>query len=710
LVDGSYLAEFLLKKEYEVFGLYRRTSSDVYERIHHLRDKITMIGGDLTDSISITRAIKQTKPDEIYNMGAQSFVPASWDQSLATTNINSIGPVRILEAIKQLNPKIKFFQASSSEMFGKVQESPQVETTPFYPRSPYGISKVYAYWATVNFRESYNLHASNGISFNHECLSENTPLIIRNKLTKKIAVRRIKDIKKAKRKGKNIQQWQLNNLEIWDGTDFVDFLFLTATKRKQDEDFHCKILNTRHGLVETTNHHNILLSDKTKIKSRNIKKGDKLLHGEFPKDDNISCFSKEESMFIGMLVGDGYISAEGKSKFSNNNKDIIKIFKKLWLNVGMGTSKSRDYRTEYGKVFQTSLYGNPSYLRFIREEIYTFDGFKKIPDKILNATSKIKLAFLVGYNMCDGLKSNPCVYEFKNFKTNSVLLAQGLLFLISQTTKQDFNITFEENKKHYGYYSINLLSTTDNLVKEEKVKELSNQGLSQGSINLETGISRTFISKIQNGKHACLIHHLSKEKEEVKKILYHKNQPEWVYDIETKSGKLMAGLGTMVVSNSPRRGKQFVTRKISHSVAKIKQGYQDCLSLGNLNSKRDWGHSKDYVESFWLMLQQDRPDDYVISTGETHSVREFVEEAFKLIDMPITWEGEGTNEVGKFENKTLVKIDPKYYRPAEVDLLLGNPQKAKEKLNWEPKITFKDLVKEMVEADLKVTSTEARDR
>ena len=316
--DGYYLAKFLLSQNYDVYGMYRRSSLEVEERIFELRDKITIIEGDLVDVPSLINILKRINPDEVYNLAAQSFVPASWSQAVSTAQITGVGVLNILEAIRLTNPGIKFYQASSSEMFGKIQEMPQTEKTPFYPRSPYGISKLFGYWTTINYRESYGIHASNGILFNHE---------------------------------------------------------------------------------------------------------------------------------------------------------------------------------------------------------------------------------------------------------------------------------------------------------------------------------------------------------------------------------------------SPKRGKQFVTRKISHSVAKIKLGLQEYFELGNLDAKRDWGFAGDYVEAMWLMLQQDNPGDYVIATGESHSVREFVEEAFNVVGMPITWEGGGINEVGKCEGRTVVKINPKLFRPAEVDFLIGNSRKAIEKLGWIPKIKFKELVCMMVKND-----------
>jgi GDPmannose 4,6-dehydratase len=318
--DGYYLAKFLLEKGYEVFGMYRRSSLDIEEKIFSLRNKINLVEGDVTDLSSMVQILKEINPDEVYNLAAQSFVPASWTQPISTTEITGVGVIKILEAIRIMNPKIRFYQASSSEMFGKIKEFPQNEETPFYPRSPYGISKVFGYWTTINYRESYGIHASNGILFNHE---------------------------------------------------------------------------------------------------------------------------------------------------------------------------------------------------------------------------------------------------------------------------------------------------------------------------------------------------------------------------------------------SERRGKQFVTRKISHSVAKIKLGYQEYFELGNLNAKRDWGFAGDFVEAMWLMLQQERPNDYVIATGETHTIREFVEEAFRVINMPIIWEGKGLDEVGKYNGKIVVKVNKKFFRPAEVDCLCGDFSKAKRELGWEPKTKFKELVRRMVENDIK---------
>lgn len=166
--DGSYLAEFLLEKGYDVIGMVRRTSTINFHRISHIQDQITIVPGDLGDQVSMIHLLEEHRPDEVYNLAAQSFVQTSWNQPVFTGDVTALGVTRLLDAIRFVDPKIRYYQASSSEMFGKVVEVPQRESTPFYPRSPYGVAKVYGHWITINYRESYNMHATSGILFNHE--------------------------------------------------------------------------------------------------------------------------------------------------------------------------------------------------------------------------------------------------------------------------------------------------------------------------------------------------------------------------------------------------------------------------------------------------------------------------------------------------------------------------------------------------------------
>jgi GDPmannose 4,6-dehydratase len=325
--DGSYLAELLLEKGYDVYGIMRRKSVVDYGNAKHLVGKVHFIYADMTDIVSLVSALKTSGAIEVYNLAAQSFVGTSWEQPLATADIDALGVLNMLEAIRMVNPNIRFYQASTSEMFGLVQEIPQRESTPFYPRSPYGVAKLYGHWITKNYRESYGMYACSGILFNHE---------------------------------------------------------------------------------------------------------------------------------------------------------------------------------------------------------------------------------------------------------------------------------------------------------------------------------------------------------------------------------------------SERRGKEFVTRKITDAVARIKLGVQDCLQLGNMDAKRDWGHSKDYVAAMWLMLQQEQPDDFVIATNETRTVREFVEIAFSHGGIEVVWQGSGVDEVGinKATGQTIVQINPAFFRPAEVEILIGDPSKAEKELGWVREISFAQLVERMVSNDLNLVSRE----
>lgn len=185
--DGSYLAEFLLEKGYEVIGMVRRTSTVNFDRIKHIQDEVTIVPGDLLDQVSLIEILQEHRPQEVYNLAAQSFVPTSWNQPVFTGEVTALGVTRILDAIRLVDPTIRFYQASSSECFGKVRESPQSEKTPFYPRSPYGVAKVYGHWITVNYRESYGLHATSGILFNHTSPRRGLEFVLR-KITHNVAL------------------------------------------------------------------------------------------------------------------------------------------------------------------------------------------------------------------------------------------------------------------------------------------------------------------------------------------------------------------------------------------------------------------------------------------------------------------------------------------------------------------------------------------
>jgi len=223
--DGSYLADLLLEKGYQVYGMVRRASTENFERINHIRDKIFLVQADLLDQLSMINLIDEVKPEEVYNLAAQSFVPTSWSQPVLTGEFNALGVTKVLEAIRLVNPKIRFYQASSSEMFGKVREVPQTEKTPFYPRSPYGVAKVYAHWITVNYRESYGIHGSSGILFNHESPRRGNEFVTR-KVTDGVA--RIKS-----RLADELRLGNLKALRDWGfAGDYVEAMWLMLQQKK----------------------------------------------------------------------------------------------------------------------------------------------------------------------------------------------------------------------------------------------------------------------------------------------------------------------------------------------------------------------------------------------------------------------------------------------------------------------------------------------
>jgi GDPmannose 4,6-dehydratase len=663
--DGSYLAELLLEKDYEVHGIVRRSSLINTHRIDHIYDKINLHYGDLTDSTNLVRVIQQVQPDEIYNLGAESHVKVSFEMPEYTGQVDALGTLRILEAVRLLGleNKTRIYQASTSEMYGLVQEIPQTETTPFYPRSPYGVAKLYGYWIVKNYRESYGMYACSGILFNHECFDSNTPLIIRkNDMVDVCYIRSLLPERSNIDKENSVISKSVDNLEVWNGSRFVQVKTITRRKLNTlDADNRYKTnYNTRNGNVKVTPNHKLITESFNKKEARDIDIGENLKHGQFPKIDSSVNLTVEEAELYGMLVGDGYVSGHS-IRLSNNDVDLRKRFLDLCKSVFgyYSYSESLGNKTEYGHSDSISIFGISKNKKLsIVDEIYdSRTKHKKVPMRIINAPKNIKEAFMNGYYACDGLKKDKCKYKYKSIKTNSPVLAQGLLVLMNDISGQSYNINvFSQNSREY--YQINFHSDDEN---------------KKGS-------------------------HLMKNAVELKKNTVVDNEQKcFVYDIETDCGYLNAGVGTLVVGNSPRRGETFVTRKIVRALSKISVGQQDILYLGNLNAKRDWGHAKDFVEAMWLMLQQDEPDDYVIATGEQYSVRDFINAAAPYFDMNLVWYGDGLEEYAVDYNtgKCVIKVDSKYFRPAEVETLLGDFSKAKTHLKWEPKISFDQLVEDM---------------
>jgi GDPmannose 4,6-dehydratase len=647
--DGSYLAELLLEKGYDVHGMVRRASTEKFDRIEHIRDRITLHQGDLLDQRSLVDALRASNPDEIYNLAAMSFVAVSWIQPTLTAEFTGVGVTRMLEAMREVCPRGRFYQASSSEMFGKVLEVPQTEKTPFYPRSPYGVAKAYGHFITVNYRESYDLHATSGLLFNHECLFESTPLIVRE--LGLISIKTPADLVPFSRRGASVQSFTPRNvIEVWDGEDWTCVRAVTATRRRAGDPEHRLLsIQARGGVIDVTAHHTLLDDEREPLKACEVHEGQELAISDWmPEAPGWTAVTSELAELLGLLAADGHVSRDGcQVRFTNNDFLLRCRAMELWSRVFLGFSNEWTGTSGFdpgASVTHANFSGAPSVGRWLREQLYTATAHKQVPPLVLNADRETQRAFLDGYYAGDGLKRG----NGDSIKTNSAVLAQGvcyMYFLQGQPAS-----VYVEHRAGRTYYQLNLRSAV----------RVGAQGA-----------------------------HLLRSPAEVRRIT---DAPvpndEWVFDLETESGVFCAGVGRLVISNSPRRGLEFVTRKITWHAAAIKHGLANELRLGNLDAERDWGYAKDYVEAMWLMLQQDDPQDYVIATGMSHSVRECCEIAF--------------DEAGLGDFQRHVVIDPAFVRPAEVDHLIGDPGKAARELGWQPHTSFEELIRLMTRSDLEL--------
>jgi GDPmannose 4,6-dehydratase len=650
--DGSYLAELLLDQGYEVHGMVRRASTEKFDRIEHLRDRITLHQGDLLDQRSLVDTLRSAHPHEVYNLAAMSFVALSWVQPTLTADFTGVSVTRMLEALRETCPEARFYQASSSEMFGKVREVPQNEQTPLYPRSPYGVAKVYGHFITINYRESYDLHATSGILFNHECMFSQTPVCVRERGV--VEIKLVEDLMPLRAKGPSVQQHVPDGLlEIWDGEDWTPVTAITATRRRAgDPDHRLLSVETRGGVVTTTAHHHLLDDDREEVVARDVEVGDWLaLCNEAPETPAWTTIAPELAELLGLLAADGNVGRDGeRPRFTNNDPMLRARVAELWSRCFLGTTSEHTLASGFNperSVKHLTLCGGGIGLgRWLREQLYGSRSFKQVPPVVLNGGADAHDAFLAGYYAGDGLKRG----NGESVKTNSPLLALGVAWLYG--LRGQSSSVYVEHRAGKAYYQLNLGS------------------------------------RVRVGMQGA---HLRKDPAEVRRIVEVDGEPgEFVFDLATESGVFCAGVGRLVVHNSPRRGLEFVTRKITWHAAAIKLGLRDKLALGNLDAQRDWGYAKDYVKAMWLMLQQDEPEDFVIATGATHTVRECVEVAF--------------DEAGLGGWEPYVEIDPQFIRPAEVDLLIGDPGKAKARLGWEPETSFEELIRLMTRADLELLS------
>ncbi len=656
--DGSYLAEFLLERGYEVIGMVRRTSTVNFDRIHHIQEKIEIVQGDLLDQSSMMDIIAEYQPDEVYNLAAQSFVPTSWKQPVLTGEFTALGVTRLLEAIRLIKPDARFYQASSSEMFGKAQEVPQSEKTPFYPRSPYGVAKVYGHWITVNYRESYGIFAVSGILFNHESVPGWTPVLVRvNGFVDLLPIEELFPNHTHQR------QRALEGVEVWEDGCFVKVLAITAYPHNSAiNDKGLTEVESRNGYLQATREH-LIYMEQGEVEAGAIRPGMRVVDSvRYPDPPGLTRVTPEWARFLGAFVGDGYAGwSEGRftASFRNDSPEFRREIARLWQVCTGGTTSEVDtvsgYTGERKPGGTLNLLGAPGIAEWLATSCYTKSRHKRVPRLILNADRETWRHFLTGYNLADGLKAGYGTYEFKNFKTSSPVLAAQLMWMAEKALGQRVVLNVDRVRrgdKMYRYFSINL-NTPES-----------------------------------TGKGA----HLKRDRREIKRVipLAHRG---YLFDLTTESGKFAAGVGNLLIHNSPRRGLEFVTHKVTYGAVKIKLGLADELRLGNLEARRDWGYAPDYVRAMWLMLQQDQPDDYVVATGETHSVRELCEVAFDYLGL---------------DYRDYVVQDPRFYRPAEVDLLVGDASKARQVLGWEPTVTFEELVRIMVDADMENLQREMR--
>ncbi|MDM7327692.1 MAG: GDP-mannose 4,6-dehydratase [Thermosynechococcus sp. Uc] len=419
---------------------------------------------------------------------------------------------------------------------------------------------------------------------------------------------------------------------------------MTATWNGGDKTVHQIVAGA--ALYETTADHQVFVrhgDTPCSKEAQQVQVGDRLALIDLPPATEQVEVSPSEAWLLGILVAEGHLTPEGTVKVASQDPELLTRVGATWRKVAAGYTGECAAANDWPNaqpVTSLHLKGNCDYGRYLYAQIYTRGGHRRIPQRILNADHAARLAFLEGFSAGAGLGSTS---EFQSFCTTSPAVAAGLYWLVSTTLEQRITLCLETQGDRTAY-----------------------------RLNLNSP------QPPQSGEHRCT------PKDEVLKahaIAY----AGWVFDLATTSGTFHAGIGQGWIHNSPRRGETFVTRKITRAVARIVTGQQNKLYLGNLDAKRDWGYAKDYVRAMWLMLQQERPDDYVVATGEAHSVREFLALAFGYVGL--NWQD-------------YVEFDPRYLRPTEVDLLLGDATKAKTVLGWQPSVTFPELVALMVEADL----------
>lgn len=717
--DGSYLAELLISKGYIVHGLKRRSSSFNTSRIDHLyqdphdeNKKLILHYGDMTDSSGLIRLIQEIQPDEIYNLAAQSHVKVSFETPEYTANADGLGTLRILEAIRilGLEKKTKFYQACHDK-----------ET---------------------------KLFTNNGIK-SYSDISEEDLVFTINEETHEMELKPILNVisykyegEMVKIKNKRIDQLVTPNHKVILKFDGINDLEYVPADKVQT-------------YLKYTNNSNISLP-KTKFE---VKTYNKIINLEKYFDFSdisknhfkniIQNIDSNDLLFLtGIYIGDGYLNSTKESfvyKEPEENRSEIngqfttylvkdkieKKYKSCYINFALPLNdKSREEtisildRNGISYSLTDDTIGFSSFtLAKVFSTCGNSVGIKEIPEWIYDMPDESLIRLADGLIGSDGHKRKNRI----SYTTISKKLANDVVRLF---TKIGNYCVLNEKKSYNGYIDGRLIGEKKGKRKAYVVtinynstkNKIYKNNISYEKYNdvvwcLEVKDNHNFLV-IRNGKISfsgnCTSEMFGRVQEipQTEKTPFYPVSPygtaklygHWITKNYRESYGIFACSGILFNHESPVRGETFVTRKITMAVAQIYHGLIDTLYIGNIDSERDWGHAKDYVEGMWLMLQQDNPDDYVLATNRKMSVRRFIELAFKEINIDIAWEGQGIDEIGynKLTGDILIKIDPKYFRPNEVDLLLGDATKANNELGWKPKHTVEQLIVDMVKSDIEL--------
>lgn len=640
---GSYLADLLVKKGYDVHGIVRRGSTINTDRINHLivKQKIMLHYGDLADANSLVSILMKVRPAEVYNIGSQSHVRVSFDIPEYTAQVTGLGPLRILEALRSLNMiETRYLQASSSEMFG-LSPPPQSETTPMLPISPYGCSKLFAYHMTRLYRFGYHMFACNSICFNHESILKNSPVIIHG--DDSIDILPIEDLFRSKgHKYEGIMD-EYKNKKIWTGETWTKILGGTCY---QEQNKKVKLIQTTSSCYEATEDH-VSFDEKKEIKTKDWKVDDKAFDCFYPPQNDLLHGDKEIDKFLGFLVGDGHISKVGRIQLTGVSKDeLIEIASLITKKYGW-THRLRSYG--HGKyknckkdIWQLTINNDRNFGLWLRKQIYTLrSNEKRVPFFILNSNAETKKAFFDGYYLADGRNKGNESYAYKGFTTSSATLCLGLNYIFKSFSDQEIKTKCEMRNGRRYYYT-------------------------------------QYRTDVKNNVFGA---HLKKSLNQVIKIVDTISDDSWFYDIQTESQTFATGPNLFKIHNSPRRAETFVTKKIVRGAVRIKLGLQDEIHLGNMDAKRDWGHAKDYAQAQYMIMNHSIPDDFVVATEDYHSVKDFLELVFKKLDLDYAGH---------------IIIENKYWRPNEVPELKGDATKIHDTLGWKPTVSFDQLIDEMI--------------